>query len=91
MFFPSSRYEKAGTYQVTRADGTIVSVTKLPLPVKRSLQGYHQRLEGERLDSLAYSYLKDANAFWKLCEANNTVVPDALASRKLIGIPFEGE
>lgn len=91
MFFPGSRYKKAGIYQVTRADGTLVPVTKLPLPVKRQLQGYHQRRSGERLDSLAYSYLKDATAFWKLCEANNTVVPDALATRKLIGIPFEGE
>lgn len=91
MFFPGSRYEKTGTNLVSRPNGTVVSVVKLPLPAKRPLQGYHPRQLGERLDSLAYSYLKDATAFWKLCEANNAVVPDALVARKLIGIPFEGE
>ena len=32
MFFTGSRYAGAGTYQVTRADGTVVTVTRIPLP-----------------------------------------------------------
>jgi hypothetical protein len=87
MFFPGSRYEKAETFAVKRPDGTTVVTTKLPLPTVRPLLGYHQRLEGQRLDHLAAHYLDDGNGFWQLCDANNTASPDALATRDLIGIP----
>ena len=87
MFFPGSRYEKVGTYQIARPDGTLITVTKLPLPKERPLLGYHRRLEGQRLDLIASNYLKDATAFWQLCDANDAVVPDALAAHELIGIP----
>jgi hypothetical protein len=40
------------------------------------------------LDLIANAFLKDATAFWRLCDANNTVVPDGLAARDLIGIPL---
>jgi hypothetical protein len=36
---------------------------------------------------MASFFLKDATTFWKLCDANNSVVPDALAARPLVGIP----
>ncbi len=87
MFFPGSRYEKAGTTTITKVDGTRVRVTKLPLPVQKPLLGFHRRLEGQRLDLIAARYLSDATAFWKLCDANNTLVPDALSVHDLIGIP----
>jgi hypothetical protein len=87
MFFPGSRYQNAGTYIIAKADGTKIPVTKIPLPTNRPLQGYHRRLEGQRLDLIAHRYLKDANGFWQLCDANNTIVPDALATQELIGIP----
>ena len=87
MFFQGSRYQNAGTYIITQADGTKIPVTKIPLPTKPPLQGYHRRLEGQRLDLIANRYLKDANGFWQLCDANNTIVPDALTVRNLIGIP----
>lgn len=90
MFFPGSRYEKVGTYQISRPDGTLITVTKIPLPSNRPLLGYHRRQEGQRLDLIAYAYLKDATTFWQLCDANNAIVPDALASRDLIGIPAKG-
>jgi len=87
MFFPGSRYEKAGTYTVKKPDGTMVTVTRLPLPRAAPLLGYHRRLEGQRLDLIAARYLADATTFWRLCDANNTVVPEALAAQELIGIP----
>jgi hypothetical protein len=52
--------------------------------------GYHQRRDGERLDLIAAQYLTDATATWRLCDANNSMVPDALGARSFIGIPAAG-
>lgn len=87
MFFSGSRYANVGTVTITRADGTIVTVTKLPLSVQNPLQGFHRRLDGQRLDLIASHYFNDATAFWQLCDANNSMAPDALAAHNLIGIP----
>lgn len=87
MFFAGSRYENVGTYQITLPDGTLVTVTRIPAPRTNPLRGYHARREGQRLDLIASHYLKDATSFWRLCDANDTIVPDALASRELVGIP----
>lgn len=90
MFFPGSRYLNLATYTIKKADGTVVSVTRLPLPVQTPLLGYHRRLRGERLDLIASHYLFDATTFWRLCDANNSMEPDALAAHDLIGIPGKG-
>ena len=87
MFFPGSRYAAMATYQVNRRNGTTVQVVKVPLPGPANVLGYHRRLTGQRLDMIAAHYLTDATAFWRLCDANNTMVPDALGAADLIGIP----
>jgi hypothetical protein len=91
MFFSNSRYAKAGTYTVTGPKGEPVQVTRIPLPRKTPLAGFHRRLEGQRLDLIASHYLKDATAFWRLCDAHDAVVPDVLAVSELVGIPRAGE
>ncbi len=90
MFMPGSRYEKMTTYTVKRADGHDVTAVRLPLPTGAALAGYHRRLVGQRLDHIAAVYLADATAFWRLCDANDSVVPDALGAHDLIGIPRKG-
>jgi len=90
VFFPGSRYLPLGTYTATRRDGTTVRVTRLPLPARVRLAGYHRRMVGERLDLVAARHLKDATAFWRLCDANDAVSPDALGAVPLVGIPEEG-
>ena len=87
MFFPGSRYANLVSYTVTLPNGTTVAVTRLPLPTQSTLIGYHRRLQGQRLDLIASRYLANPTAFWKLCDANNAMVPDALAAHDLIGIP----
>jgi hypothetical protein len=87
MFFPGSRYESAGTYKVNGPDGREVAVTRVPLPSPRPLAGYHPRREGQRLDHIASHYLNDPAGFWRLCDANNAMVPDALAARRQVGVP----
>jgi hypothetical protein len=77
MIFPGSRYEKTGTLALARPGGTTVRTLRLPLPGP-----------AQRLDLIANRFLADPTAFWRLCDANNAVVPDALATRDLVGIPF---
>jgi hypothetical protein len=87
MFSSDSRYANAGTYQVTFSTGIAVTVTRAPRPVATKLAGWHRRAEGERLDVIAYRYIRNATQAWLLCDANDTMSPDALATRELIGIP----
>jgi hypothetical protein len=87
MFSANSRYAAMPTYTVTLPDGRVVTAVKLPLPSAQSPIGYHLRIEGDRLDLLAARYLNDPTWFWKLCDANDTVSPDALNARPQVGIP----
>jgi hypothetical protein len=90
MFYPGSRYANAGTYTITRANGAIVSAVRLPQPLTNLVIGYHRRQLAHRLDLITSHYLSDATTFWRLCDANDAVVPDALAAHDLVGIPSMG-
>ena len=90
MFDTNSRYAAAGTYQATLEDGSVVVVTRIPRPPSRTPIGWYRRGEGERLDLIAYQFVKDATKAWALCDANDAVSPDALAAHELIGIPGTG-
>ena len=89
MFFPGSRYAKCVPYRVTLPDGRTVSVTPSTLPRAPALLGLHRRLDGQRLDLIASAYLKDATASFRLCDANGSLSPDALAVHELIAIPIK--
>lgn len=91
MIFPGSRYQNTGTTLAVQPGGSKVAALKTPLPRPPMVQGYFRRMTGQRLDLIASQFLKsDATAFWRLCDANNTVVPDALANSALVGIPLPG-
>jgi hypothetical protein len=89
MFFPGSRYIDQTTYPVKRADGTVVQAVRLPLPGPTLLMGYVRQPQPRRLDLIAARFFSNATMFWRLCDANNSVVPDALARRDLVGIPID--
>jgi ABC-type molybdate transport system permease subunit len=91
LFFPGSRYAALMRYQKRRADGSVVQVTRLPLPSPPVVLGFFRRVSGQRLDLIASRFLSDATAFWRLCDASNAVVPDALANRDLVGIPIDAK
>jgi hypothetical protein len=88
MFFAGSRYLSAKQTVVTTPSGTTVAVIS---PYRSSspaaLLGFYRPVRGQRLDQIANYYLSDATTFWKLCDANGSVVPDALAHATLVGIP----
>lgn len=88
MFSAGSRYASAGQpYLVSLPDGSQVLATPLPARQRPPALGYHPRGSTERLDLLAFQYLNDATAFWRLCDANNAMVAGTLAARSLIAIP----
>ncbi len=88
MFASNSRYAQQPTDTKTLPDGRKVILVRPPLPGQAVVKGWHRRLNGQRLDMIAGYYLADPTATWQLCDANNAVVPDALASQDLIGIPI---
>jgi len=87
MFASNSRYASAGTYQVTLADGSVLTVTCIPIRTPVSPMGWYRRPAGERLDVVAHQFVGDATMTWALCDANDAMSPDALATHDLIGIP----
>jgi hypothetical protein len=90
MFTSDSRYAKQPTYTVTLPSGAqaraVVPVPPNPVPIA----GYAQQASQGRLDLVAARYLNAPTAFWRLCDANNSVIATALAARALIGIPLGG-
>ena len=64
-----------------------MTAVRCAAPAPLPLEGYHRSVAGDRLDLLAARCLNDPTVFWKLCDANNVPVPDALAAADLIGIP----
>jgi hypothetical protein len=90
MFFPGSRYQNQAQYTVTLSNGTMVTAVALPLPTKPTLIGYHARKQGQRLDLLGNYYLNDATTFWRFCDGNDAMVPDALLTHPMIAVPKKG-
>jgi hypothetical protein len=83
-----SRYVKnALLYEVTDRRGRkVAALTVADRPVQ-TLLGDHLRKEGQRLDHLANFYLQDSNGFWRICELNDAMLPDALAEVDIVKIP----
>ena len=90
MFSPDSRYAKQPTYQVTLANGSQVTAVVPPAPDAVPIVGYAVATGDQRLDLVAVKYLNAPTGFWRLCDANNSMVAGSLAARKLIGIPQGG-
>ena len=90
MFARNSRYANQKVDILTLADGSPVATVRLPFPISAHVIGYHRRLDSQRLDLISSYYLTDPTTFWKLCDTNNQMVPDTLATRDLVGTPAKG-
>jgi hypothetical protein len=82
MSFPTnSRYQNVETAKLTRPDGSEVVYLErrfVPQPERFALLQEHGVVEGDRLDNLAARYLGDPEQFWRVCDANRAMRPDAL-------------
>jgi hypothetical protein len=87
MFSSKSRYKSTETYTVTDSRGRSVKVVAVPVAPVQTLRGYHALIQGQRLDHLAYNYLADGTAFWRIAEQNAVMLPEALSEQDEIAIP----
>jgi hypothetical protein len=81
LFGPSSRYYGIGTRTIELApDRPVVYLARRFLPQADGFQllQEHAVIQGERLDNIAANYLGDPELFWRLCDANNAMRPEAL-------------
>lgn len=90
MATSTSRYSGAPLYQAKLPNGATATALVIPGPRSPVPLGYHPRAVGDRLDLLAAQYLNDPTGFWRLCDANNAMLANALQARNLIGIPAIG-
>jgi hypothetical protein len=78
MFFKGSRYEKVATNQITDPTGRVIVYKKIRfIPPTQGVVGYMVR-QGDRLDLIANLSFRDAQRFWRICDANDSMWPDDL-------------
>ncbi len=85
LFPPASRYYgvAAAALEMTDCYGNPRAVVYLkrrfvPPPERLALIQEHIVAQGDRLDNLAAAYYGDPELYWRLCDANEAMSPDAL-------------
>ena len=83
MFQPTSRYYNIDTVTFTTADGRVIAhkrrrflpqIETLPILMEVTV------VQGDRLDVIAARTLGDAEQFWRVCDANQSLDPFDLTS-----------
>lgn len=87
MFDNKSRYANLYTYTVTDHRGRKVTVVAVPDAPEEVFTGLHLMKQGQRIDHLAHKYLDDPGGFWRICELNDVMLPEALTEAQEIAIP----
>lgn len=92
MFFRGSRYEIIASAELSTADGRTIRYKRMRfIPETPGVLPYRTRAE-DRLDHIAFQTYGDAEQFWRICDANRAVRPDALieqpGTRLLLPVPL---
>jgi hypothetical protein len=83
MFDPTSRYYTLETATLTIADGRVVAYKRrrfLPQGQSMPLLLEVTITQGDRLDLITARTLGNAEAFWRVCDANDAMNPDDLTA-----------
>jgi hypothetical protein len=88
MFFKGSRYENVDANQITDPTGRVLVYKKVRfIPPTPGLMNYTV-VQGDRLDLIANRAFRDAQRFWRICDATDGMWPDDLATiGKMLQIP----
>ncbi|MEK7395618.1 MAG: hypothetical protein AAB116_01660 [Candidatus Poribacteria bacterium] len=87
MYDSKSRYASLKPYNVTDHRGRTIAIVPVPKAPEQTSIGIHLLLQGQRLDHLAYKYLDDPAGYWRICELNDVMLPEALTEKLEIAIP----
>ncbi|MEM7202445.1 MAG: hypothetical protein AAF628_19390 [Planctomycetota bacterium] len=92
MFFKGSRYENVDTAEI-ELDGRAVSYKLTRFIGDAVARAGHEVGAEERLDHISHRYFKDAERFWRICDANLAEWPPDLVADvgRVIGIPSSKE
>ena len=74
MFTSDSRYANQPVYALTLASGSQVSAVVPVGPSPVPIAGYSRQASQGRLDLVAAQYLNAPTGFWRLCDANNSML-----------------
>ena len=80
-FPPNSRYAQTPVTTLIATDGRMVAYLRrrfVPPPERFALLREHTVVQGDRLDTLAAAHLGDPLLFWRICDANGAIRPEAL-------------
>ena len=78
MFYKGSRYENVKEAYITGNGGRVIEYKRIRfIPETKAIQ-MHTVLQGDRLDLISQKYFKDPLLFWRICDANITMLPDKL-------------
>lgn len=80
LFSATSRYFGLEPLTITQQGRALAYLPRrfLPAPSRFQLVQEHTVVQGERLDHIAARHLGDPTLFWRLCDANNAMRPEAL-------------
>jgi len=80
MFFKGSRYANVGENQIADSKGREIRYKKIRFIPETRPQLAHIVNQGERLDHIAHRCFRDAERFWRICDANLALWPDDLVA-----------
>lgn len=85
MFFKRSRYAKVPEHTISDANGRSIryKATRFIPDTPTALVG-HRVSNDERLDHIAWQHYRDAERFWRICDANRALWPDDLLEEAAI-------
>ena len=94
---PTSRYAGLPTASFTAPDGRVLMYLRrrfVPSSEEMTVLARHRVRQGDRLDRIAAGELGDPEQFWRVCDANDALVPRALTagigSVLVIPLPQDG-
>jgi hypothetical protein len=87
IFDPKSRYSQVAVFVCTDRRGRAINAVAAAPHPDQSLLGFHRRLDGQRLDHLAFKYLDDPAGYWRICELADAMQAEALSEERDIPIP----
>ena len=80
MLFKGSRYADVPVDKLDDANGRTIRYLRMRVIPDTSADATHVVDDSERLDHIAFAYFRDAERFWRICDANVALRPDDLVA-----------